>query len=401
MQNRREFIKNTLMTAAGAGLTGKYGIEAKNSYNTSDSKFIYRTLGKTGIKLPVVSMGTSNTDNSAFVRSALEKGIKLLGTSEIYQNGNNEKMVGAAIKDLPRDSFMIMTSCGDLSWLDTQTGILNNAFTLDGYLKRVKGSLSRLGIEYLDILIQPFAAKRESVFYEPMLKAMERLKKEGLARYTGIATHRNEPEAIRAGADVGIHDIIMTNYNFLKANRDELEEAIQYAAGAGLGIIAMKTMAGAFWDKERTKPINTRAALKWILQNKNIHTTVPDCSNFDQLSQDIEIMSDPELSESEKKELISQSGAGNSALFCQQCDECLPQCPRGVDIPTLMRSYMYAYGHHNFSHAHYTFASSGLNCNPCSECTSCNIHCKMGFDIRNKICEISKIIDIPKDFLYA
>ena len=37
---------------------------------------------------------------------------------------------------------------------------------------------------------------------------------------------------------------------------DEIDAALKYAASAGLGIIAMKTMAGAYWDKERTKPIN-------------------------------------------------------------------------------------------------------------------------------------------------
>jgi len=389
------------MTAAGAGFTSKFCVAASNSCNSVDGKFIYRTLGKTGIKLPVISMGTGNTDNPALVKAALEKGVKLLGTSEAYQNGNNEKMVGTAIRNLPRDSFMVMSSSGDLAWIDTQTGILNDAFTYDGYLKKVQGSLSRLGIEYLDILIQPFASKRESVFHEPMLKATELLKKEGLTRYTGIATHRNEPEAIRAAADVGIHDVIMISYNFMKTNKEEIEDSISYAAKAGLGIIAMKTMAGAFWDKERTRPINAIAALKWVIQNENIHTTVPDCSDFDQLTQDIEIMSNPELSETEKRDLVLPSGETTSDLFCQQCSDCISQCPHRVDIPTLMRSYMYAYGHRNLPHAHYTIKSTGLICNPCSECISCNIHCKMGFDIREKICDISRIIDIPKDFLHV
>ncbi len=84
----------------------------------------------------------------------------------------------------------------------------------------------------------------------------------------------------------------MISYNFLKTNREELDEALRYAADKGLGIIAMKTMAGAYWDKERTMPINTRAALKWVLKNENIHTSVPDCGDFNQLNQDLEIMSD-------------------------------------------------------------------------------------------------------------
>ena len=387
------------MTIAGAGLTGTSHSSPIHVSGLEEDKFIYRTLGKTGIKLPLISMGTGNALSPALVKSALDKGIKLLATSELYQNGNNEKMVGSVIKEMPRDSFMIMTSCGDMNWIDSETGVINSAFTHDGFMKKVHAGLTRLEVEYVDIFIQPFAAKRESVFNKNVIRTMETIKKEGLARYIGIATHKDEPEAIRAAVDVGIHDVIMTSYNFLKTNREELDDAIRYADEAGLGIIAMKTMAGAFWDKERTKPINARAALKWVLQNEHIHTTVPDCSNNDQLLQNIEIMPDIELTEKEKEDLVPPSRELASGLYCQQCGECLPQCPRGVDIPTIMRSYMYAYGHRNLPYAKLTMTSTGLKSNPCSGCNTCDINCKMKFDIKKKIHDISRIIDIPQDFL--
>jgi predicted aldo/keto reductase-like oxidoreductase len=401
MQNRRKFIKNSLLTLTTAGFAGKYYNSPAQESGLKEGSSIYRTLGKTGIKIPIVSMGTGNTSNPGLVRSALDKGISLLGTSEAYQNGNNEKMVGVAIKEVPRDSFMIMTSCGDLSIIDTQTGVINSSFTHDGFLKKVKASLSRLGVEYVDIYIQPFAGSRESVFNKSVIKAFETIKSEGLAKYTGIATHRNEPEAIRAAVDVGIHDVIMTSYNFRKTNNEDLEDAIKYAADADLGIIAMKTMAGAFWDGERTKPINTRAALKWVLQNENIHTTVPDCSNHDQLLQNLEIMSDLKLTEEEIKDLKVPSGQLTSGIYCQQCGACQHQCPHGVDVPTLMRSYMYAFGHRNLPHAKLCMASTGLTKNPCSKCVICDINCKMGFDIKQKIEAITRIIDIPLDFLHV
>ncbi len=131
-------------------------------------------------------------------------------------------------------------------------------------------------VDYVDFFILGFAARRESVFYEPLLKALEKFKKQGKTRYLGVATHSFEPEAIRAAADTGIYDLVMTAYNFRKNNIAEIDEAIGYATEKGLGIIAMKTMAGVFWDKERTRPINTKASLKWVLKNENIHTTVPE-----------------------------------------------------------------------------------------------------------------------------
>jgi predicted aldo/keto reductase-like oxidoreductase len=388
------------MAATGTGLASRIFSQSLpvQENKVKEKKFVYRTLGNTGIKIPIVSMGTGNTSNPALVRSAIDEGVKLLATAEAYQNGNNEKMVGTVLKNLPRDSFMIMTNCLDIKWFDTKTGIFNSEFNHKSFMERVDASLSRLEVDYVDIFIQPFAAKRKSVFHEPAVKAMEAIKKSGKAKYIGIATHKDEPEAIRAAVDVGIHDIIMTSYNFLKSNREDLDDAIQYAAEAGLGIIAMKTMAGAFWDKERTKPINTLAALKWVLQNENIHTTVPDCSSYDQLNQDLAIMSDLELTEEEKRDLETPSDKLSSGIFCQQCNLCIPQCPENLDIPTIMRSYMYAYGHRNLAHAQNTLCSSGLSSVPCNTCNDCTVKCQMGFDIRTKILDIARLKNVPEDF---
>jgi len=138
----------------------------------------------------------------------------------------------------------------------------------------------------------------------------------------------------------------------------------------------MKTMAGAFWDRERTMPINTKAALKWVLNNENIHTTVPDCSSFDHLYQDMGLMADFELSEKEKRDLKSPSEELSTGIYCQQCSKCIPQCPEGLDIPTIMRSYMYAYGHKNLVHAQHTFDMARVPDRSCFGCSSCVVDYK-------------------------
>jgi ferredoxin len=106
-------------------------------------------------------------------------------------------------------------------------------------------------------------------------------------------------------------------------------------------------------------------------------------------------MSDLKLSEDEIKDLIPPSEKLVSGLYCQQCGECIIQCPYGVDIPTIMRSYMYAFGHHNLSYAKLTMANAGFKENPCLYCTTCNVSCKMGFNIREKIVDIFRAVDLP------
>lgn len=401
MQNRRKFLKNSLLTVTGAGVASKTlsGTTGDLRQEVEEKKFVYRTLGKTGIKLPVISMGTAHTSNLNLIKKALDEGVKLYATAEFYTNGNNQIMLGEVTQNRPRDSFIIMTTVGELHYYEQQDGMYKPDTDPDKILEHACSSLERLQMDYVDIFLLPFAARRESVFFEPLLKAMEKFKKEGKAKLLGIATHTYQHEAIRAAVDVGIYDVVMTAYNFRIQNREEIEEAIQYAADAGLGIIAMKTMAGTYWDSERTKPINTKAALKWILQNENIHTTVPGFTTYDQLYQNLAVMDDLELTDEEKLDLEPPSEELSSGLYCQQCNRCIPQCPEEIDIPTIMRSYMYAYGYRNLELAQKTLRSSGLNSVPCIDCKDCKVTCRMGFDVRTKILDIARLQNVPEDFI--
>jgi predicted aldo/keto reductase-like oxidoreductase len=260
-------------------------------------------------------------------------------------------------------------------------------------------SLGIIGVDYMDILFLPFAARRESIFFEPLLRVMEDLKKEGKTRFLGIATHQFEDEAIKAAADTGIYDLVMTAYNFKHENRDGIEEALEYAVDKGLGMIAMKTMAGVYWDKARTKPINSIAALKWVLQNENIHTTVPGFTTFDQMESNIAIMADPELTDDDEKSLIPPEVISATGLYCRQCRVCSGQCPESVDIPTMMRSYMYAYGYRNLEHAKQTCLHAGTGRLPCLDCENCRVSCPAGFDIQERLMDINRIKNVPEDFL--
>lgn len=98
--NRRNFIKKGL--AGLAGLTfipGTIKSAKRNSYHPGDKPFIYRTLGKTGISLPVISMGVMNSNNPNLVKAALDAGIIHFDTAWYYQMGRNEEMVGRVIKN--------------------------------------------------------------------------------------------------------------------------------------------------------------------------------------------------------------------------------------------------------------------------------------------------------------
>lgn len=396
---RREFIKKSILGIAGASMVPSLGITKSTDVKTiRQGQLRYRTLGKTGLQVPMLSVGTGNINNPNLVKLAYNEGLRLFFSATYYGEGNNEKMLGEAVRGFPRADLLIGTAAVPKG-VDHRNGLYTNDSTYEAQIKTAEKSLQSFGLDYVDILLLPYAAKRESVFFEPLLKAMEDLKKQGKARFIGIATHSSSAEALRAAADTGVYDVAMAAYNFRVDNKQEMDDAIAYAAGKGLGIIAMKTQAGGYWDRERKQPINGGAALKWVLQNERLSTVVSGMTTVEQLQQNLAMLKDLKLTDQEKKDLKLIGDAGSPGLYCQQCSKCLSQCPYNIDIPSVMRSYMYAYGYHETRHARYLLDRIDLPDKPCNECSHCQVTCTNHFDIRSKVMDIARLRDIPMEFL--
>jgi predicted aldo/keto reductase-like oxidoreductase len=398
IKGRRNFIKTGLTGLTGALLLPTVTKKNKTPLNSQkkDRKFIYRTLGKTGIKLPIVSMGTY--DATSVTNLALEAGIVHIDTSADYSEGNDERMFGKVFKNRPRDSFVIGTSIG--MWQFKQAEQIKNAISVKKLRDYIEGSLQRLDLDTIDIYYLGGIQHKEIAEHEPYLEVLTEYKKAGKLRFLGVTTHANEPEIIRSATDSGIYDVVLTAYNFRKTNRKEIKEAVAYAAGKGMGIVAMKTQAGVYWDRrEKKKMINMKAALKWALQDKNIHTTIPSFKNSDQLYEALSVMENLALTPQEKADLQLNQGNSSTGLFCSQCEKCIPQCPADLDIPTLMRSYMYAFGYNNPAKARKTLDYIDLTNVPCTNCNSCGVICASGFDIKRKVTDIARLKDVPEEFL--
>jgi aryl-alcohol dehydrogenase-like predicted oxidoreductase len=253
-----------------------------------------RILGRTGIEVPVVSMGVMNADNPNLVRAALDGGMVLLDTAHGYQDGRNEEMLGTVLPARKRDSFVLCTKVF-LSTLDRKTGLFSPETRGEEIEEKLAISLKRLGLDHVDILYLHCQSQRESVLLEPVLRALEKVKKAGLTRFVGVSTHKNEPEVIRAAVEAKLYDVVLTSYNFRQDHHLEVQKAIGEAAAAGLGVVAMKTQAGVYWDKEKSSPINMKAALKWALRDANVHTAIPGFTTLEQLQADLEVLHDPAL----------------------------------------------------------------------------------------------------------
>jgi len=111
------------------------------------------------------------------------------------------------------------------------------------------------------------------------------------------------------------------------------------------------------------------------------------------MHEDLSVMEDLKLTPEEKRDLKLEKGLGLAGLFCQQCRQCQDQCPAGLEIPGLMRAYMYAFGHNKPDKALETlsgWSSAGLACRNCAACT---VQCALGFDVRNRALELAGVLE--------
>ncbi len=398
--NRREFLKKGILGLSGAALAPGLikGAGSEKPVLEGIPELPSRKLGRTGIISPLISMGTGGSTSPNFVRAAYDAGIKLFFSATYYGEGKNEQIVGEGLKGLPRDSFVISTAA-PMDGFDGRTGTFTKEFIPEAYIEKAEGSLKRFGLDYVDIFMVPHVCKREHVMYEPMLKALMELKKMGITKYLGIATHDMCHDALIAAADAKIFDVFMISYNYKIQDKEGLQEAMKYAAEAGIGLIAMKTTAGAFRDKTRTSPLNTNAALKWVLQNEHVSTIVSGMSTIEEMQKNLAMINNLKMTEEELKDLNLAVLDPEPGLYCQQCKKCIPQCRHNLDIPAIMRSYMYAYGYRDLAFARQTLLATGLSGKPCEGCEDCNIRCTAGFNIREKITDIARLKDVPADFL--
>ena len=382
--NRREFIGRTSLGLFSTGL-GLPLLRISPIKQEQPFKIIYRTLGRTKLRLPIVSFGVMRTDSPDLLRKALDMGIKHLDTAYSYQRGKNEMVIGGVLQETgSRDKVYIGTKINLPR--DREKGVYLPEANEENFNEQLNISLQRLRTDYVDILYLSLMESVAMVNYEPTMKALEKAKESGKARFIGVSIHGYEPDIIRATADAGIYDVALTRYNFLQQHREEVKKAIQYAAGKGVGVIAMKTQAGGYMDRERKVPVNHEAALKWVLSDENVCTTIPGMTTFDQMDLNFKVMTNLALSEAEKRELQLASML-RGTLYCQDCRSCITTCPHKVEIPTLMRAYMYDVGYGDHELARTTAAELPQHCGlkVCQNCSSCVASCQYGININGRV----------------
>jgi predicted aldo/keto reductase-like oxidoreductase len=386
--NRRKFLGMSALAGAGVIVAPQItmaSVEAKKDEETIPTRW----LGKTGMEIPILSMGVMRADNPAVVRAAYHSSLTHFDTAHGYQNGKNEEMLGVFFKDKDRSTFTIAT----------KGKAHPNAENFEQeYEELLNTSLRRLQMDYVDIFYAHAIDNVEDVTNPRLLAMLKKFKKEGKIKHIGFSTHANKPEQIDRAIETGIYEVILISYNFTLGILPELNETIQRGVDAGIGFVAMKTMVGGVEDADGKKKVDGAACLRWVWQNPNITTVIPGFTSFDLLDNCLEAAHSPELKEADIQYLAGLKN--NELLYCQNCGKCVDDCKKHLAvIPVIMRAYMYNYGYKQPAMSKETLTGLQLSGNECSGCLTCSVNCPSGFKVSDKIAAITPIVHVPDYFL--
>lgn len=375
--NRRTFIKAGMVGTATALIAPPAFAEALQQMAASEPytfpKPVYRTLGRTGLKVTVVSFGAMLTPEPEVIRVAIEQGVNYIDTARRYMNGKNEEIVAKAVKGM-RDKVFIATKT------------LADSKTKADIIRDVETSLKTLGTDHIDVIQLHNVTGRERIFMAETREALSQLKKQGKVRFCGVTTHKNEAEVLNALVDDPdrFFDTCLVKYNF-KSDR-EVSSAIDRAASAGIGIIAMKTQVGGYDTTGLGKISPHQAALKWVLQNPKVTMAIPGMRNMTEYREDIAVMGMPFTYADLRR--LDRYAEAIAPFYCSFCGNCESGCPRGVEISTINRALMYAEGgYRDISLARATYAElpQQATAAACSDCEGCAARCVNGLDIATKM----------------
>jgi uncharacterized protein len=401
--SRRNFLKNATGLVATSLVANTAMAQAinKNGVHDENKELIFRTLGRTGVKIPIVSMGVMNSNNPNLLKFGWQSGIRHFDTAWIYQNGNNEKMVGNVVKELKIERKDVVVT--------TKIVIDQNLWQPDAgekrkeqLLSRFQQSLDRLQMDYVDILMFHDAVSPQQILDPYITGALSELKEQGKIRFPAFSTHAYWPEILSTAADQGFYDVVLLSLNYSMASDEASYKALGKAYEKGIGLIAMKTQCQQDWYKQNL-PAETQkfyegnvmhsALLKWVLRHEQITTAVPGFTTFEQLLTDVQVGHDLEYTGDEKTFLEDHHVKLAMQSVCHFCGACKDSCPKGVDIPALMRTHMYSlsYGNPHMSKATYHSIEPGRGLDACNLCSECVAKCKNQVAIASRVDELKHL----------
>jgi len=240
----------------------------------------FRELGKTGVKIPVLGLGTwgiggfstSNPRNDdegvRALRIGMKVGMRLIDTAEMYAHGHSEEVIAKAVKS-ERENVFIATK------------VSPQHFSHGNVIKSCEASLRRLGTRYIDLYQLHWPSP--SIPIAETMKAMERLVAEGKVRHIGVSNFSVQ-QTLEAQQALSKNQLASNQVEYSLLERSIEEDLLSYAQKERITIIAYSPVArghiaqggrGDRWrvlDGIASKYGKTRSqvALNWLIAKDEV-----------------------------------------------------------------------------------------------------------------------------------
>ena len=228
---------------------------------------IYRTLGRTGLKVSLLGMGTGGHDplgvNSArpesemvaLLHRAFDLGIRLFDTSPGYGSGHSEHLLGRALGSLPRDQLVVTTKIALAgSMPNGQVSIMKPPEVAPA----VEDSLRRLNMDYVDVMLIAVADQPEhfDMVIEELIPELEKVKRQGKIRFLG-----SSEQTVTDGAHLWLQrilptdriDVAMVGHNMI--NQSARHSVFPLCKEKNIGVINVFTVRNLFCNPPRLKEV--------------------------------------------------------------------------------------------------------------------------------------------------
>jgi aryl-alcohol dehydrogenase-like predicted oxidoreductase len=232
----------------------------------------YRKLGNSGVVVSTLSLGSmqfgqgmkmgglDQAQTSAMVRFALERGINLIDTADVYGRGESETLLGNALRGV-RDRIVLATK-GRLPMSDDDVN--HSGATRKNLFREVEASLRRLQTDYID-LYQVHGWDSVTPL-EETLRTLDDLVRSGKVRYVGLSNYLSWQAATALGVQEREHlaRYITAQMYYSLVGRELEHEFLSFAEYHHLGVLVWSPLAGGFlsgkYDRRRPAAAGTRFA---------------------------------------------------------------------------------------------------------------------------------------------
>jgi len=417
--DRRNFLKTVGAAGLSSVLASTGAIAGPNQSNAEEKpkypQVPKRKLGKTGVQVPCLSLGGNYSfiDKQILLRKAIDWGINYWDTAPNYAGGNSELGIGNFLSKHPENRKKLFIASK-----------APNAGTVEDVEKLLQTSLKRMNTKYLDLYYGAWSMSDPGQLTDELKKWAESAKKRKLIRFFGFTTHKNMPQNLAAAAKLDWIDTIMTTYNFRLMQDAKMQAAIDACHKAGIGLIAMKTIAlslqglfemhGLSPRKENAQKVESeedkkavehflkrgfteeQAKIKVVLEDKRFSSVCVGMWNVAHLTSGVATALDKTKLSQSDRDILKEYAQVTCSDYCAGCayicDSILPDAPYLSDI---MRYLMYYNSYGDLDRARELFAQIPANVRSkllSTDYGAAEAHCPQHLPIRELVTEaVSKL----------